>query len=89
MAIGGFRPGLYKFEDELTGEIYYSDKIIRDWDGSLRSFHNLDGKHPDLNAKVYPNEQQVKISREPQYDVYTEPDSSTFQPGRKVPKLKG
>lgn len=82
------RPGQYKLVDDITGEVFYSDDLVVDWDGSIRHRHNADGKHPLLETRILPVERQPDYIREPVYDQYIEDPSTEFYTGTKIPKLR-
>ena len=77
--------GQWKVIDEVTGKEFYSGDLVRDWDGSLRHRDNVDGKHPDLDTKLYPPERYPKTISEIVVDVYVTA-SVTFYAGTDVPR---
>jgi hypothetical protein len=48
----------WRFVDDLTGKIGWSDDAAEDWDGSTRHRKNLDGQHPDLKEKRLPSDKE-------------------------------
>jgi hypothetical protein len=50
----------WRFTDELTGRVYWSDRAKEDWDGSIRHVKNCDGQHPDLREKRLPPDTEPK-----------------------------
>ena len=82
-----YKDGQYKVIDEITGKEFFSDDLVRDWDGSLRHKDNLDGMHPDLWEKRIPPEQFPKDINEIVVDVYVTASGVQFYEGTDVPRL--
>lgn len=76
----------YKVIDEVTGEEGWSEDLVRDWDGSLRFYWNVDGQHPDLKRKYVRPERYPKLLSEITVDVYVTA-SVSFYEGTDVPRL--
>ena len=82
-----YRDGQFKVIDERTGKEFFSDELVRDWDGALVHCDNVDGMHPDYRDKILPPERYPDELSEIVVDVYVTASGIEFYSGTDVPKL--